>query len=309
MEYGSKRRVAIICLPGLDGFLQWAERLGPCYEARVFLVSSLDDIKRAVEWCDIAFFEWANESAISGVPHALHANKKTVVRMHSYEAFAGYLAQIPLTQVDRVILVGGHFRTIVNFEGVNTEVIPNGVDLNTIPLLSPDPGFEIAAVGAVSYKKNPAMLLQIIEKLVRHDSRYRLHIAGEIQDPRFGLYLKQTVDKMGLEENVLFYGHVPDMNEFYRGKNTLLHSSLQEGHCVSIIEAMARGIPPVIHSFYGAEHQYDDDMLYLTVDEAVEMIIGQEGGLTGGYCRDYVERHGWTLQSQTESFRKVFDAL
>lgn len=307
------KKLAIIYLQGLDSFLKWSTRLGPDYEVRLFAVTTQEEINSAIAWGDVIFFEWANEAAIYGLEHLLYQPKKSIVlRLHSYEALSGYVPQIAWRNVDRTIFVADHVRQICHSQaditpmGDNTVIIPNGVDVDTIPALNPGPGFEIASVGGISNKKNPSLMLQIIRKLVDIDKRYRLHVAGEFQELRYEIYLKYMVDEMGLKDNVIFYGYVSDMDTFWPGKNYLLHTSVHEGHCVSIIEAMARGIRPVIHNFYGARGQYPESLLYETIDTAVNMIqdVGQKN-----FYRQYVIDHNWTLTAQAAAIRNELDKL
>jgi glycosyltransferase involved in cell wall biosynthesis len=297
------RKLAIVCLPGLDNFLQWTEKI-VCFEVRIFLVKTEQDIQEAVAWGDIVFFEWANESAIHGIPIAKSAGKPVVLRLHSYEALSGFAQEIPWNDVDRVVFVAEHMiditeRLVPGIRYLNPFVIQNGIDIENIPELNPGPGFEIASVGGISHKKNPALMLQILESLCNINPKYRVHIAGGFQELRYEIYLKHMVHEMGLENNVIFYGHVEDMNDFYRGKNYLLHTSVHEGHCVSIIEAMARGIKPVIHNFCGASYQYPEHMLFNTITEAIGIIRGE---YKNSY-REYVINSEWTITDQADKIQ------
>ncbi len=295
-------KLAIICAAGLDNFLQWAAYLPGDIEAKVFPIRTQQDIEAAVAWGDVLWFEWANEVAIAGTQITLR--KPAIVRLHSYEAFGNMPSQITWTAVNSLVYVADHVREIAERYNhipphVRTAVIPNGVDLETIPDLNPGPGHDIAVVGGISHKKSPELVLQIASMLT---AEYRIHWAGAFQDLRYEVYLKHMAKTMKLENRVKFYGHVTDMNEFWKGKNYLLQTSVHEGHSLAILEAMARNIRPVIHSYYGAREQYYHDWLFESCQEAADMIASPA---YGGAYRECIVPNGWTLQNQAARIHEV----
>ena len=177
------------------------------------------------------------------------------------------------------------------------------MDLSKTPFKERKPGHEIAWVAHISYKKAPELAIQVIKKLVDIDPRYRLHVAGDFQDPRYEVYMKHMVRVMNLEKNVIFHGWVDDMDEFWEDKNYLLFTSLHEGHPYSVIEAMARGIKPVIHWFRGADELYDEKWLFTTVDEAVNTLAAES--YDSKSYRNFLKMRRYTLEDQVNSFRKV----
>ena len=150
------KKLSIICLPGLDNFLHWSARLASKYEVKIFLVSNINDIQAALEWSDIIWLEWANESAIEALKQfdlmspLAKGNKKIVCRLHSYEALSGYVPQLKAKLLDRLIFVSDYLKeiTLPQLNHVpECVVIPNGVDMVNIPYLDLRPGFNIAVVG------------------------------------------------------------------------------------------------------------------------------------------------------------------
>jgi hypothetical protein len=105
---------------------------------------------------------------------------------------------------------------------------------------------------------------------------------------------------MQLEENVILYGWVDDVNAFLEDKNYILSTSLHEGHPYNLIEAMARGIKPVIYNFYNASELFEEKFLFNTTDEAVQKILDDE--YDSEYYRHYIEQKGWTLEHQAREF-------
>ncbi len=314
-----KTRLAIVCLEGLDNFLQWAEPLNEHYEVKIFIIRNENDVIRAVGFADVIWCEWANESAIAVTKYLETTknknDKKVILRLHSYEALVNYPASIKWDYVNHIVYVAEHVVEIVNTYhndlNINNRhdytVVPNGVDIEKIDLNKPGNGKNICSVGAISHKKNPSMMLQIFANLLERDSGYTLHVAGEYQESRYEIYMNHMVRELDLTGKIIMYGHVKDMNKFYSDKDFILHTSVHEGHCVSIIEAMARGITPVIHNFYGADKQYESNMLFNDVYGAVNRIVNLQR--MGIYHRQYITDKGWTLQDQVSKFINIIETV
>jgi len=66
---------------------------------------------------------------------------------------------------------------------------------------------------------------------------------------------------------------------------------------------MAKGIRPVIHDFYVADEFYPSELLFMTIDEAVEMIAGAcRASYDSRTYRAFVER--WSLSEQVRRIRR-----
>ena len=311
------KKVSVICMSGLDNFIDnIIDGLSDGYMVRKFIVKTDKEIYNAIDWGDIIWLEWANQSAVIATNYERIKDKKVVLRLHSYEVFTDYPKQINWDVVDRLIFVAPHIRDILDemspgiVEKVKSEVIYNGVDIEKIPFKEREPGYNVAWVGYINYKKNPQMALQVIKKLVDINKRYKLHIAGLYQDLRYKIYLEHMIKEMGLQDNVIFYGWIDDMESFWKDKNYLLHTSLHEGHSLAVNEAMARGVKPVIHNFRGARELYPIDWLFNTIDEAVNTFRAWDyNTLSDRNTRQYIIDKGWTLENQLKEIRKVIEGI
>ena len=270
-------------------------------------------IYKAIDWADIVWLEWANEVAIIGTNYNGAKNKKVIVRLHRYEAFTNYIKQINWNVVDKLILVSSMMGKAI--ESVHPdvyskikdkiEIIYNGLDVEKIPFKEREPGYNIAWVAHIHSRKNPMLALQIISRLIKVDSRYKLHVAGDFQDKMLEIYLKYMVEEMGLENNVIFYGWVDDMDEWWEDKNYLLSTSVHESFGYNIAEAMARGIKPVIHNFFGAYELWPKKNIFNTIDEAVEMIIS--GEYESEKYREFVEKY--SLDKQIRQIKEIIVSI
>ena len=304
------KKISLICATGLDNFIDpIIEGLSDDYFVRKFIVNTQQELYNAIDWGDIIWLEWANEVAIIGTNYEGIKGKKVILRLHSYEIFTDFPKQINWAVIDRLIFVAPHIRDILKEsipdieKKVKTEVVYNGLDLDKIPFKEREAGFNIAWVGYINYKKNPPMALQVMKRLVDIDKRYQLHVAGSYQDLRYKVYLEYMIKEMGLQDNVIFHGWVDDMESFWKDKNYLLHTSIQEGHSYAIMESMARGIKPIIHNFRGVKELYPDINIFNTIEEAVNEIRDRE--YYSKMYRSWIINKGWTLDKQIKQIKEI----
>ena len=85
-------------------------------------------------------------------------------------------------------------------------------------------------------------------------------------------YLKGIGEK--LKRKISFYGHIDrrSLDSWWDEKNYCLSTSLTEGNPNNVLEAMAKGIKPIVHAWPGAEDQFD--VFYSAREAAAEILRG-----------------------------------
>ncbi len=274
-------KIAFLCLPGLDNFLKdIVETFSLGYDVKLVVTTDGNQISEAIKWADIVWLEWTNEMAVfatNQIPEI--QNKKVVCRLHSYEAFTQFPDKINWTNIDQLIFVGDHIKRILHELHPNLNINPdkeiivsNGVDLDKFKFLVHKPGYNLSVLAHINYKKDPSAWIQIINKLKEIDNRYKLHVGGDFQDPRYKIYFDYIKKEMNLENNFILHGWINEVDKFLEDKDYTLSTSIHEGHPYNILESMARGIKPVILNYSGAKEQWPNELIYNTIDEAVEKI-------------------------------------
>lgn len=304
--------LSIICMPKMDTFIRpLAERLSNEYEIRLTLGVDENEILNEMQRADVVWLEWANDSAVVATKQLTRMFKrpKIILRLHSYEALGGYLPLITWGVVDKLVLVAPHMADVCEWmmpgitQKVDTVILPNGVDLDEHPLKERDHGENVAWVCDISHKKGPELFAQVVS--VNRDKKF--HVAGGFQEPRYILYLQHILKEMDV--NVIFYGHLDSnmMNAFWENQNYLISTSPHEGHPYNIMEAMARGIKPLIHNFYGADKLYPKHLLWNTLRE-----LRHEAEFRSNYdsmkYREHVVMSNWTLDAQVDGARRIIES-
>jgi len=306
-----RSKIAVLCLPGLESFLKdIIDFLKIRYEVRVCYSTNGQDIESTIKWADTVWLEWANELTIELTSHpTLLEGKHVICRLHSYEALAGFATKINWKNICDLIFVAEHIKNIViqQVPGLpdivgNIHIVPNGIDMNKFSFKDRPRGRNLAYIGNVNFKKGPMLLLHAFRELVQKDDKYRLFVAGSFQDARYQLYFDQMIKEMGMEDNIRFNGWVKDINSWLEDKQYIVCSSLLEGHPVGIMEAMARGLKPLIHNFVGARGIYPDKYLWNTIPEFVRMATEENYNSTE--YRGFIETN-YSMEKQLESIDRI----
>ncbi|OCA97365.1 glycosyltransferase family 4 protein [Clostridium beijerinckii] len=272
-----KMKLVFFVRLGLDSFLgDIIEALSQEYEIKKIIVTEYKQIEDGMQWADICWFEWCDELIAYGSKLELAREKKVICRLHSYEAFTDYINNVTWNSIDKLIVVGAHIKDFIvqnfNIDEKIISVIPNGIDEKKWTYKERENGFNIAYVGYINYKKGPMLLLHTFKAIYDEDNRYKLYIAGVFQDNRDVLYYNQMVRELGLENNVIYEGWQNDLDKWLEDKNAILCTSVLESQNISVMQAMCKGIKPIIHNFVGARVIYPYQYVWNTITEAVEMI-------------------------------------
>jgi glycosyltransferase involved in cell wall biosynthesis len=307
----SKKRIVFFVKQGLDSFLEdIINVLSDGYETRKIVVTNLKQIDKEMEWADICWFEWCDELIAYGSKLNLAEEKKIVCRMHSYEAFTDYPANVDWENVDKIIFVAKHIKDFVidNFsmDEEKAIVIPNGIDHEKWTFDERKLGFNIAYAGYINYKKGPMLLLHTFKAIYDKNNKYRLFIAGQFQDQRDVLYFNQMIKEFGLEDNVIYEGWQNDLNKWLEDKNYILCTSILESQNMSVMQAMTKGIKPIIHNFVGAKDIYPESLVWNTISDAVYMVTDNDYN-SKEYCF-FVKNH-FELQDQIEKMKSLLVSL
>ena len=139
---------------------------------------------------------------------------------------------------------------------VNTpiEIIPNGIDLTPFKGVEPtikreslgfsDEDLLLIYVGRVSGEKNLPFLLRSVQGVTQAFENVRLLVVGDGPDRDD---LQHRTREMGIADKVHFTGLVPyeQTPEYLSLADIFVTSSISEVHPLSVIEAMAAGLPVV----------------------------------------------------------------
>ncbi|HBT51147.1 MAG TPA: hypothetical protein DEA49_03415 [Petrotoga sp.] len=308
-------KIAFLCLPGLDNFLKdIVETFSLGYDVKLVVSTDGNEITEAIKWADIVWLEWSNDLAIfvtNKVPEI--ADKKVICRLHRYEAFTQFPEKINWRNIDQLIFVANSMKLTfhqlhsnLDLQSCKEEIVYNGVDLDKFKYTIHNPGYNLAVLAHINHRKNPETWIQIIGKLKEIDNKYKLHVGGDFQDPLYKVYFEYIKKEMKMEDNFVLHGWIKEVEKFLEDKNYIISTSIHESFGYNIAEAMARGIKPIIHNFDGAKTLWPNELIYNTIDEAVEKIT--EESYDSESYRRFIEDN-YTLEEQINALETALNTL
>jgi len=242
---------------------------------------------------NLLWLEWADELPLQFLKYMnfglgpVHENKKIILRLHRYELFTdrtikniAALSKESIDRIDRMVFVSKFVRRIGidKFPWmINSTIIPNLIDHIKFPYSDREKGFNIMMLGRMSYVKNLPLALAMFHELLKIDSRYKLHIVGEIAEPELVYYIQNFIRKTGCE-NISFYGRIDNdkLPEFMKKMHYILCSSIFESFGMGIIEAMCCGLKPIVFNFPGAEYIFENQWRWSDTGEFIGIVQGGE---------------------------------
>ena len=282
----SKLKIAILCLPGLESFLEdIVNFLKTEYEVRTCYTNVAHEIETVVEWADIVWLEWANQLAAHVTQKLPSISQKMVIcRIHRYEVLSGCFKDIDWTKINSAVFVSNHIRNVAyeTYPSIANEtkcdVIDNGVDLQKFSFKQRESGLNLAVVSYVHGRKNPAMWIEIMSRLTNLDSQYKLKVAGVIQELEYKYYFENIISQLGLKKNIEFFGNIDNIPRWLEKEdiNYLLTTSVCESFGYSIAEAMAMGYKPLIYNFPHADNIWPQNCIFSSADELIEILKNKE---------------------------------
>lgn len=157
----------------------------------------------------------------------------------------------------------------------------------------------LVAVTALPRKRIYTTIESFCDLVMQSNASWNLHIrSGDLtgyRDFEAREYLKfikefeSTIDKLGIcavessstsayssEKNQIIYHSAMSRDayrEYLRNLDIIVSNSMQEGYHLAIFEAMAYGVYPLVHKWFGADALFPDENLFLTQRELVDKIL------------------------------------
>lgn len=127
----------------------------------------------------------------------------------------------------------------------NVRLLPNAIDYEKFHCdnsRQPSTKLRLINVGSLNTNKNQAFLINVAKILADKGVVFDLKLVGGGQDY---VMLKQNIETLGLQENVSLCDNVDNVEDYLHESDVYVHSSLSEALGLTIIEAMAAGLPVV----------------------------------------------------------------
>lgn len=221
--------------------------------------------------------------------------------------------------VDRIITVSDDAaRLCVDDDGVNPQKVRriwNGIDLADFAFCGPITRSVAISVARLSPEKDFPTLLKAVPFVVQQIPDFQLKIVGNGPERE---RLEQLVAESGITDRVQLLGERTDVPELLGGAGFFVTSSLTEGISLTLLEAMAVGLPVVATAVGGnPEIVVDGETGYLVPpsDEQqlaaaiIRMCRNQTAWMAMGQAgRDRVARH-FDVRRMAREYEQLYRGL
>lgn len=279
-------------------------------------------------WADVIWFDTVDNNLKSATnpgeaimddaanfqPWDLHkmdlTGKKIIARAIDIEVWQGHQHGSIWDVVTDCISIAPHVYDMMALalpENVKQHMIPCAVDLDNYRFRARTPGPHVAVISEKWTSKGTDLILQIALRLQQRGFQYKFHWLGRWSDHEWEqAYFNDFIERKGLDfEFTEWIEGENAVDEFLEDKNYLLHASHKEGFSYATAEAMAKGVKPVTHRFFGGEELWPNLPLWDSIDQAVNMLSNEH---YDSYAyRQYLVDHGYTLPQMMEQFDKVIN--
>lgn len=159
--------------------------------------------------------------------------------------------------------IGTFFVRDLGFSTSQVDVVHNGIDIPAIISRKTigEPFFVGSSGRLFSVKGYPLMV--DLAKIMAEKSNVRFTIAGD--GPERGT-LEAAIMQNALAGRFHLMGHIDEMDAYYQGLDLYLNTSLHEGIPMTILEAMAQGLPVVAPRVGGIPEIIEDGVEGFLID-------------------------------------------
>jgi len=119
----------------------------------------------------------------------------------------------------------------------------------------PQDALLVGGVGRLTHEKNFPLFLEVAAEVCARLPQARFVIAGEGSERKA---LEEKSRRLGLDSRLRFLGFVKDMPQFYQSLDLLLLTSHFEGTPLTVLEAMAMGVPVAASQVNGVAEVLED---------------------------------------------------
>ncbi len=150
----------------------------------------------------------------------------------------------------------------IEYWGINTpiHVVPNGIKFLESPKPENVEKFRdsyptvrdaqvIAYVGRINPKKGIDILIDSFARIAKEFPKAILVLAGDLYEvPSYVTQLEAQIEKMGLQKRVIWTGFLNEVEKLnvFSIADVFSHVTASEGMAISVLEAMAFGVPTIV---------------------------------------------------------------
>jgi len=256
---------------------------------------------------------------------SLWMDNKTVCTLHETNLWRASLKgkltkYIAIKLIDKFIAISNavrnDFMVGTSMNGENIKVIPNGIPLQKFRRREQShDSLEIICVARLeSEKKGQDILIRALAKLKKDGIEFFCKFVGEGQSRG---YLERLVVEYSLGDNIKFLGSRSDVPELLANAGIFILPSRWEGFGITIIEAMAIGIPVVASNIDGPKEIITDSQNGLLFEseneyelsEKIKMLFNADNLRDRLVNNAFLSVHEYSIEKMYNKYLAVYNDL
>ena len=191
---------------------------------------------------------------------AKFAGKRVIWHIHGEEKLNNALGKFSVAFADEIIVVSealkDSYKELFPRQQNKFKTVYNGVDINPVKVKHKNNHHytTITTVGTLVQGKRQDLVIEACARLIKKGINLKLNIVGEKphwHSAEYQTYLHELVDKHQISQHVHFLGWVENPIPILQESDLFVLPSDTEGMPLSIIEAMATGLPCIASNVGG----------------------------------------------------------
>lgn len=243
-----------------------------------------------LEQADVIFCEWCLGN-LKWYSNNKKPHQRLVARFHAQERTLPYVAESNWDNIDHISYVSEFIRkegqSVFGFPDEKTSVIPNLLDKNKFTPLrkTGDALFTLGMIGVSPSLKRLDRAIDLLEALLKEDSRYCLRVKGRnpleydwlLKRDEELQYYKSIYSRINsnpqLQYKLIFDPPGDDVNDWLSLVGYIISASDFESFHMAIGEAMLTGSIPIIWNWKGAAEIWGREFIVDSVEEAKNRVL------------------------------------
>jgi len=242
-----------------------------------------------LRWADAVWCEWCLGNAV-WYSARLRPTQRLVIRLHRQEVTTPFPDQVTWSNVAHLVFIGPAVPDMVLGRLGRAAADIATLIYNTFACdqfsrpRAAGSEYRLGMLGYCPKLKHPRLALEILQRLLQHDSRWQLVLAGRSpqsypwlwsrpEEREYYRQLDEDIARLGLRSAVVRQDWVEDAADWYAGIGFILSCSDLEGSHQVVAEGMAAGCIPVVRRWAGAAELYPNSLLFDTAEEAARLIL------------------------------------
>lgn len=167
----------------------------------------------------------------------------------------------------------------------------------------------IGHIGRFMTQKNHIFLINLFNELLKKYKNYKLLLIGdgELQEK-----IKNKVRDLGISDNVIFTGNIPNTNEYYQAMDFFILPSLFEGLPVVGIEAQTAGLNCLLSDTITKEVDLTGNVEYLNLHDSLDKWIEKIREMSlnkRNIIENEISDKGYSIKVEVKKLEKKYTEL